>query len=140
MLSRYGVRIALLAASVTMSCAPAFAQALPRPHDQGGITYITGGIGDTERNALEASKRDYNLHITDSEKDGAFMAGIDLVIQARGGREILQVHNTGPLFYAQLPPGDYTIHAAYKGVQLVKEAKIGDKGGSEIQLVWPQDE
>jgi hypothetical protein len=139
MLTQYRVRGVVLAAALAMGRgAPAFADTMPpSPHQENGITYVTGGIGDEERTGLEASSRNYNLHIESAEKGGSFLAGIDLAIQAKNGKDVLRVRNTGPLFYAQLPPGDYTIHAAYKGAERVKDAQVGGKGAADIHFVWP---
>ncbi len=141
MLYQHKIRNALLAAAVTVGCsAPAFAAGSPQPVHQGKVTYITGGIGQAETQAIKASARNYDLQISNAEKDGAYMAGADLVIRAKDGQEMLRAQNTGPLVYAQLPPGDYVIQATYDGVQRVADAKVADKGATGVHLIWPQDD
>jgi hypothetical protein len=139
---QHKIRSALLASAVALGfSAPAFAAITPpQPVHQGDVTYITGGIGQGETEAIKASARNYDLQISNAEKDGAYTAGTDLVIQARDGRNVLQARNTGPLVYAQLPPGDYVIHATFNGVQRVADAKVPAKGATGVHLIWPQDD
>ena len=134
------IRDGLFAAAVTVGfAAPAFAGSMfPHPVHQGQSSYITGGIGEDEKQAMEASARDYDLLISNAEKDGEFTAGTDFSITDRHGREVLQARNTGPLFYARLPPGNYVVHAAYNGVQRVRDVSITGKGSSDIHLIWPE--
>jgi hypothetical protein len=140
--SQFCLQSALVAAMVTVGCAvPALAESmLPQPVHEGDVTYITGGIGADETQALEASAGSYDLQISNAEKNGDFTAGTDLVIWAKNGREVLQARNTGPLLYAQLPPGDYVIDATYKGVERVRDAKVGGKGATGIHLIWQQED
>ena len=140
--SQICLQSALVAAMVTVGCAvPALAESmLPQPVHEGDVTYITGGIGADETQALEASAGSYDLQISNAEKNGDFTAGTDLVIWAKNGREVLQARNTGPLLYAQLPPGDYVIDATYKGVERVRDAKVGGKGATGIHLIWQQED
>jgi hypothetical protein len=142
MMSRYRTHYALAAVIVAAGCAaPVLAETMPlRAHHQGGIAYITGGVGDEELAAFRASARDYDLQITNSEKDGEFTAGTSLVVQAKGGQDVLVLRSTGPLVYAQLPPGEYTIHATFKGVERVQAATIAGKGATDIHLIWPTEE
>jgi hypothetical protein len=139
MSSGYKIRDGVFAVAFAVGCAaPAFAGAMPpQPIHQGQASYITGGIGEDEQQAIEASARDYNLLISNAEKDGEFTAGTDFTITNRHGQEVLRAHDTGPLFYAQLPPGDYVIHATYNGAQRVRDVSITGKSPSDIHLIWP---
>jgi hypothetical protein len=137
MLDQRRIRRVQLAIAAVIACvAPVSADAMPRPHEQDGITYITGGIGE-ERRELEAVARDYNFRITDSEKSGSFMAGIDLIIRARNGRDVLRLRDTGPLFYARLPPGDYIVLARFRTVEREQKVQVPIRGSANIQFVWP---
>lgn len=115
--------------------APAFAEL--SPIQQGAVTYISGGVGDDEIAAMKSSIGAYNLLISNSEKDGSFTAGIDVVIRDGHGQAVLNARNTGPLLYVKLPPGDYTLDAIYRGVENVRDATIGSKRPTEINFIWP---
>ncbi|HUY68988.1 MAG TPA: hypothetical protein VMV79_06770 [Alphaproteobacteria bacterium] len=93
-----------------------------QPVIKGDVTYVTGGIGEDERKALEAMKKDYNLHVINADRSGAFAA--DVVISIHGDGVDLAVSGTGPLFYAKLPPGAYTISATCDGQQQKKQIRV----------------
>src|SRR5262249_5542328 len=101
---------------------------------QGDVRYITGGIGDEEREALDAVKKDYNLHVTSTNKDGEFNGDTQIVILGKGGEKLVDVV-AGPLFYAQLPAGHYTLQAVNGGVQKQQKVTIGGKD-ARVYLRW----
>ena len=127
----------LLAVTVAVGCA-ASAHAFPMPVHEGQITYITGGIGDDEEDAMKAAAHDYDLLISNAESNGEFTAGADLLIRDANGRAVLQAHDAGPLFYAQLPPGAYVVDATYDGIERVRDVTIGNRGPADVHLIWPQ--
>lgn len=123
---------------LTICSAPAFAGLpFPTPVQQGEVTYITGGIGDDEIEAMKASVGAYNLLISNAEKDNSFTAGIDVTIRDGHGQVVLDAKDTGPLLYIKLAPGDYTLDALYHGVENVKDITIVPGRSTEINLVWP---
>lgn len=140
MLSHRRIQGVLVAAAVAAAfAAPAVAaMALPQPVHHGKVTYISGGIGQSEQQAIEDAARNYNLRITNANKQGDFTTGTKLVIAAKNGHDLLRVASTGPLFYAKLPPGDYIIRAANDGQRRTREVKIGATGAADIHLIWPQ--
>ena len=129
---RLAVIVSLIAA------APALAQGqFPTPMQQGGVIYISGGVGDDEIATMKAVVNAYNLLISNSEKDGSFTAGIDVTIRDGHGGVVLDAKDTGPLLYVKLPPGDYTLDALYHGVENVREATVGPKRPTEVNFLWP---
>ena len=140
MLSGSPFRFGLLAATVAVGCGigslGAYAQ--PVPVHRGEVTYLTGGIGADEEDAMKAAASNYNLLISNAERDGEFTAGTDLVIRDAKGREVLSARNTGPLFYAQLPAGRYIVDATYNGVERVRSITVGGRNPADIHLIWPQ--
>lgn len=128
--------VALLTAGVS---APALAEApFPMPIQQGDVTYITGGIGEDEAEAMRASASAYNLLVTNARRDGSFTAGIDVVIRDGHGQTVLMAKDTGPLFFVRLPPGAYTMDALYNGIEKVKDVVIAPHRPAEISLIWPE--
>lgn len=138
MISHYGIRGGLFATAIALGlAAPAFAN-MPSPVYQGQVSYITGGIGHEEQQVMEDAAPNYNLQVTNSEKSGDYVAGITFVIRDRDGREVLHAANAGPLFYAQLPPGGYTLQATYGGAQQVKDVTVTGRHAADLHLVWPE--
>lgn len=139
MLSHHKTSVLLAGLMATALAAPAFAALpLPQPMHQGDVTYISGGIGQSEQRALEADARHYNLAITNADKAGAFTDGTNLVIKAKSGKDVLSVAASGPLLYAKLPPGDYTIDASSVGQHRVRHVSVPAKGAADVHLIWSQ--
>jgi len=130
---------ATLSVAISALCLPAFAALpLPQPVHAGRITYVTGGIGQREQHALEGQARDYNLEITNANKAGEFTDGTELAIQPENGQTLLRITETGPLFYAKLPPGEYVIHAINGTQKRLRDIRVAVRGMTEIHLIWRQ--
>ncbi len=107
-------------AQVKEAPAPTQAQAKEIPTIETGrtirtasqVNFVTGGIGDDERQLIEAAYGDYNVHITSASVSGAFVEDTQVVIRNAAGAEELHVE-AGPLLYVQLPVGRYTVEATH---------------------------
>lgn len=103
--------------------------------EQDGITFVSGGIGDEERQAMLDIRRDYNLHIMSSGKDGAFVGNTKLIIYDRIGDELVRI-DAEPLFYAKLPIGKYTIVAESEGDIQRKTVNVTKSRTSQLHFIW----
>jgi opacity protein-like surface antigen len=137
---------AALVLAVCLSPAAAFAQAAvptpgaPAPHQQNGITYVNGGVGQEEQSAMRAQRSDYNLQLTfATSQTGAYRSDVQLDIADAKGNNLVSKANTGPMFFAKLPPGTYRISAAAEGKTFKRTVRIGDRGGHEMTLHWEND-
>lgn len=123
-------------------------QAKPAPRDipmiethndessHAGVTYVTGGIGDDEREAIEAAKEDYNLHVTSASNDGAFVGDARVVIVNKAGEEMLNVV-AGPLLYVRLPAGNYVLDASLGEQKKHQSFTVAKKGQPVmIRMGW----
>jgi len=130
---------AALALALAVCLAPS-AQAAPgQPKEQNGVSYISGGVGMDEQNAMRALRADYNLQLTFATKQtGAYRSDVQLDIADAKGGNVLSVANTGPLFYAKLPPGTYKISAAAEGKTFKRTVKLGN-APREMVLHWEND-
>ena len=137
---------AALVLAVCLAPAAAFAQAggptsgALTPHQQNGITYVNGGVGQEEQSAMRAQRSDYNLQLTfATNQTGAFRSDVQLDIADAKGNNLLSVANTGPMFFARLPPGTYRISAAAEGKTFKRTVKLGSTGAREMTLHWEND-
>jgi hypothetical protein len=75
-----------------------------------GISYMMGGVGSEERDAMESQTGDYNVKFAFAEKVGVYLANIDVAVHDRSGKQILDVTATnGPWLYVRVPAGAYTV-------------------------------
>lgn len=103
------------------------------------VTFVTGGIGDDELQAIEASKADYNLHVMSASSSGAFVGDSRVVITRKVGKETEEMLSVvaGPILYVRLPAGSYTL-AAKLGDQTKKQNFTVSKKGpaARVHLGW----
>lgn len=110
--------------------APSFGEQM-----QGDVVFLTGGVGEDERLALQDARANYNVHIMISSKDGAFISGTSIVITDRKGNEVLATE-AGPLLYATLPNGKYTLAAEFLGIEQTKTLYVQHNKSNDVHLIW----
>lgn len=106
-----------------------------QPVQVGNVTYITGGVGDEERAELQQVKGDYNLHIMSASHDGAFVGDTHLTVRSKSGEVIFEA-DAGPLFFAKLPSGVYTIEATHNGSTKKQTVSLKGSKAAHIHLGW----
>ena len=92
-----------LALALALSAGNAWAQdGLPDVRQQGDVSYISGGVGSDESDALEAVKNDYNLRITSADITGHFRGDTRIIVTDAAQTVLLDTTSQGPLLYAKL--------------------------------------
>jgi hypothetical protein len=108
----------------------------PQPHSAGTVVYVSGGIGQEERNALRAVAKDYNLRLAfATEGRGAYLAGARVRIENLDGGVILDTRAEGPLFFARLPKGRYRVLATHDAGKVSQEVDL-TKRDADLVLRW----
>jgi hypothetical protein len=132
------IATAALTLAVCLS-APAVMAATAQPQQQNGVSYISGGVGLDEQNAMHALSADYNLRLTFATKQtGAYRSDVQLDIADIKGNSVLSVANTGPMVFAKLPAGTYRVSASAEGKTFKRSVRIGG-GAKEMTLHWEND-
>jgi hypothetical protein len=118
----------------------AFAEESPiHPQTQGDVSFISGGIGGDEWNALQAAKADYNLRLLFTvQGTGEYLSNVKVSIADAKGNPAVEADADGPLFFAKLKPGRYTVNADLDGKTFQKKVTIGNKKPVSLSFVWPQ--
>src|SRR5437016_948255 len=98
---------------------------LPEIQKQGNITYVTGGIGDEEREALHSMRHNYNLSVLSADKYGAYPGDTHIVISDKQGTELVNT-DAGPLFYARMPAGRYIVEESSGGQSKKRAVTIAE--------------
>jgi hypothetical protein len=83
-------------------------------HTPAGIDYISGGVGEEDRAAMAARQAEFPLKIVLSAAEGEYIVADRVSVQTPQG-ELALVRDAGPILMMRLPPGQYTLEAAYKG-------------------------
>jgi len=121
--------IALLALALTLSVTtlPAVAADAPQVRQAGGISYVSGGVTEEDRDGLKVQAADFNLKLVMATKSGAYLSGTAVLVQDGAGARVLEVKSDGPWFYAKLPAGKYRITATTNGVALRKPVTLAQR-------------
>ena len=98
-----------------------------------GIPYISGGIGEDERTALNAAAADYNLKLVFADKGGGhLLSDIKVSITGAKGASVLEAVSDGPWFFAKLPPGAYKVSATAGDQNQTHSVSVGKKRQSRV--------
>jgi hypothetical protein len=112
---------------------------LPAAHEQGRISYITGGIGEDEAAALKQAAATYPLEMLFVQKGqpkDEFLADIRVSIRNRSGASMLETTADGPFLLARLPDGKYNIEAEYRGELKHQTVDIRSGRHQRAVFVW----
>jgi hypothetical protein len=111
---------------------------LPQVQIRDDITYVTGGFGQDESCAMKAAAGNYGLMLTFAERDGSYVADVNVQIIDSGGRTVLQTVS-GPLLLVNLPAGKYRIAADYNGATRWRTVSVGGSRHDRLTLTWPSE-
>jgi hypothetical protein len=89
--------------------------AAPQVKTAGEISYLSGGVGGSEREQLRAREKEFNLKLVFSLVQGKYVANVKVVVSDTKGRRLLEHVADGPFFMARLPAGEYSVAATYAG-------------------------
>jgi len=117
----------------------AYAQ-LPQTKTQGTVSFITGGIGSDQSNAMYAAAKKWSVLIEMSQIDGSgrgvWIAGINVRILDSKQKTVLETVSDGPLMLLNAPAGQYEIEATYQSKVLKRSLTIKDKENQRVALFW----
>ena len=105
--------------------------------EQNGVSYISGGIGLDEREAMNAMANEYNLRISVATKgEGKYLSDAKVTVQDKQGNVVLEDMANGPWFWAKLPSGTYKVTAEIDGKAQTRTVTIGNSGAARLDLYW----
>jgi hypothetical protein len=122
--------IALLASTVV---SPA-----DRVPAQGGVSFVSGGVGENSVAALKAREKEFNLKLIFTLNEGNYLADVGVKVTDAAGRVVIEHVTDGPIFMARLPAGAYTIQAMYNGRVQTRKVSVGERLETAY-LRWPSE-
>lgn len=102
----------------------------------GNVVYVSGGIGDEERDEIRSRERNFNLKLLFSERDGAYLGDVDVVLLNNKGDTVFNAESVGPFLLMQLPGGSYVIKVSMNGQMQQRRLSIPAKGRNEAVFRW----
>jgi hypothetical protein len=114
----------------------------PQPQTRGDVTYLCGGIGQSEARFMNQQASEYDLKLTFASQSGAYLADVNVDIRDARGGEVLQVHCGAPILLVDLPrSGTYRIQADAEGFTQTRTARVNAgrmQTASNVVVSWPQ--
>ena len=101
-----------------------------------GIPYVSGGVGEEERDLLQPLGREYNVKLIFAAKEGNYFAEIAIAIVDSRGRKVLDAVSEGPWFYTQLPPGTYSVMAQVGGRTQQRTVQVNQQKQTQLSFYW----
>lgn len=116
-------------------------QSLIEPQTQGEVSFVSGGVGGDEREAMQAIRANYNLNLLFSVKgSGEYLSDVKVRITDIKDNTLLDTVSDGPKLFAKLKPGHYVITVDSDGQVLHKMATVDDKRTTTLSFAWPAEQ
>lgn len=112
---------------------------IPETQYSQGISYITGGVGEGETNAILAEAKQWPVLLEMSQIEngrGVWIFGATIKIVNNAKQVIFDAQADGPYMLINLVPGDYSIEASYQGVIQKRSISIKPDSVQKISLFW----
>lgn len=119
----------------------ASADELPAVQHQGGIEYLSGGIGLEESTAIEAESRKWPLTLLFSARRwqrSVYTADAKVSLRDSHGKLLLQTQADGPFLLLRLQPGTYAVQATLDGKPLQQRVVLKKGEPARVVFVWPE--
>ena len=134
-----GTAATTVATAVLPAATAAANSALPPVNTQGGIPYLSGGIGSDESAAIKAAASRYSLSVTlAGTQDGrnVYLSSVPVTVKDASGGVILDVVSDGPYLLADLPPGNYRVSARFKDEEKSADARVAAGKSARVSFLW----
>lgn len=102
------------------------------------IPYMSGGFGLEERETLRAMGKKDNLELSFALGNRDYLGGAKVLIKDEKGKRVLEAVSDGPLFFAKLPAGDYTILATSMNRTIRQKAHVSGNGHTRLYYAWKE--
>jgi len=130
--SAVGIAVAATAMSASTS-------ALPPEQVQGSVSYLSGGIGLDESNAIKQAASQYSLELEFVRKatpKAEYLSNIKVTIKDHAGKTVLETISNGPFLLAKLPVGQFTVTAERGGEAKQRVVSIKAQGHEREMFEW----
>jgi len=102
----------------------------------GGVTYVSGGVGEDSLDRLRSLSGDFNLKLVFAMKSGEYLSGVGVIIADAAGKTLVDTTSEGPWFLAKLPAGKYQIVATSGGHAVKRQIAVGAAKLRTVDFRW----
>jgi hypothetical protein len=106
-------------------------------HGMSEVPHISGGVGESGRDEINAVQDQYSLKMVFAYTNGDFLAEVKVVITDAAGATLLSTVADGPWLLVKLPAGSYQVAATVDGVTKSEQVTVPASGLKTLDLRWP---
>src|SRR5437899_3040837 len=110
----------------------------PEVYTSTGVSYMSGGIGEEERDTLAQLGQAYDLKLIFADTTGHYLSEVLVGITDERGHQILAAASHGPWFFANLPAGRYHVLAATQGYTQEQIVQVSPQHQSRLAFSWTE--
>jgi len=102
------------------------------------VLIMYGGIGKPERALMDKYSGDYNLKLVFTTlPSNKYLSNVVVNILNQKEQRIIEIISEGPVFFASLIPGIYTVKAVCQGKEkLFKNVEVTKEDQKKINISW----
>jgi len=130
--------VAILLASATL-VPVAYTAEEEAVHNDGGISYVSGGVGTASTDRLSSLAKDFNVKLVFALRSGDYVSGVDVTIADTAGKALVNTKAEGPWFLARLPAGNFKIAATFDGKTESRTVTVGAEKMKTVDFRWTNE-
>lgn len=104
--------------------------------ESGNVRWVTGGVGQQERQQIQTMAKDFNLSLLFSSTEGHFFGSAKVLITDSANNTVMDSQAKGPYFFVELPEGDYQVAATLFEQTQTKSLSMPATGRREMAFRW----
>ncbi|MDR3099999.1 MAG: carboxypeptidase-like regulatory domain-containing protein [Paraburkholderia sp.] len=109
---------------------------MPQVQRQGGVEFVSGGVGLDESKALQAARSQWPLSLRFTGRNAEFLADVRVQIVDAHGASVLDATSRGPYMLVRVRPGRYTVRVSHDGINKTSAVTVGSNGSARASFVW----
>lgn len=131
--------VAVSGMTLALNAIGAPASHVPAAHKLGNVTYITGGVGQTEADAIKHAAKYYPLELEfllKAKPKDEYLSAVKVRIKDAHDKMVLNATADGPFLLAKMPAGKYTVSAERDGKVENRQIEIAAKEHRRVVFEW----
>lgn len=131
--------IAVSGLTLALNAMGAPAGRVPATHKQGEVTYISGGVGQAEADAIKHVAKYYPLELEfllKAKPKDEYLSDVKVRVKDAHDKMVLDVKADGPFLLAKMPAGKYTVSAERGGKVEHRQVEIAANEHRRVVFEW----
>jgi hypothetical protein len=131
--------IKTILSAVCLTCSSVVFAQIPNTQYSQGISYITGGVGEEESQAILSEAKHWPILLELSQLEngrGVWIFGAKIKILNAKNQVVFDAQADGPYMLVNLPAGDYLLEGAYQGVTQKRSIAVKTALPQKVNLFW----